>query len=624
MSSPSFLSSISETARGLFGRFSSSLRARPSNALLNSSTSSLPLAPPAPNLHSRFSKSSVSLSNESVGTRPTEFGQHAVKTASSVADIDAERALGMPDRKRFESGGFSFQFKNRNSSTSSLLSSAGGSLRLVRASSRRSDNNNSNTSNRSVTNNSSHRKRSFNDVLSVGVAHGSSSGKLLAKKRPAFRRHHTDTPCASTKQVPPPPPAFKSTPEWHAHDNHASRNVIPKTVTIRHLPEYVPDASFGHNAKRNERYARIRLAALRDHQLTLVKLLSDLLDTESRFRQQHEHVEQAAVGVVNRHTGGRAQSKAPNLRSLNTPPVMCRHYKREAAAQEYQKALLDLWQADNSLCHWLTRYIRTARRVSRNLDLMLLDSSAARALGSPVSLDKTKNNAVVVLVARPSGVMPAVVHPASQYSSTFDLVSTTLPHVDEVSRFKGQTLKHADAHDGDDDKSLQTPNPVRRCSPRVSHRSAAAPSAQSLLRLPSQAPTAPPPPVPAPQPPRDFMISPLPPSAPGVRSAQLLVAQVHAPSHGRDRSRGGLGFQSSSSPSSSCRGAIVGGNRMEEKRFGDYDELEATVFVGRHMQSLQKANEFLSRFDREAGHSTIALERFENAREVYRRRVHRG
>ncbi|KAF9966943.1 hypothetical protein BGZ70_000685 [Mortierella alpina] len=289
-------------------------------------------------------------------------------------------------------------------------------------------------------------------------------------------------------------------------------------------------------------------------------LLSDLLDTESRFRQQHEHVERG-VRVVDGHSEAPAQSKAPNLRHLNTPPIiMCRHCKREAAAQEYQKALLDLWQADNSLCHWLTRYIRTARRVSRNLDLMLLDSSAARGvLGSPVSLDK---NAVVVLVARPSGVLTAV-HPATQSSSsTFDLVSTTLPHVDEVSRSKGQwaTLRHASA---DDDKTPQSPDPVRTCSPRVSHRSA--PSAHSLLRLPFQAPTTPPPPV-----------------------------------------------------------SIAGGNRMVEKRFEDYDELEATVFVGRHLQSLQKANEFLYRFDREASHSTIVLERFENAREVYRRRVHQG
>ncbi|KAF9572519.1 hypothetical protein EC968_009743 [Mortierella alpina] len=437
-------------------------------------------------------------------------------------------------------------------------------------------------------------------VLSTSVVHGSSLGKLSPKQRPAFKRHHTDTPRTSTKEVPP---ASKNISKVNANNDRVNRTAVPKTVTIRHLPESNLDASFGHHANRNEKYARIRLAALREHQQALVKILSDLLETESRFRQHCQHVEQEQV-VATGHSGVQPHSKVQALRNTkaHAPPPICQHYhKREVAAHEYQKALLDLWQVDNSLCHWLIRYIRTARRVSRNLNFMLLDSSAASAFGSPVSLNR--NNASSTdhdhnNVMRP--VMGALA--ANAQCSTLDLMSTTLPHEDEVTRWKGQsaTLRQAD-------KTLKTLDPVMRCSPRVSDLSA--PSSHALLRLPiQQAPTAPPPPVPAPQPPRDFLMK----IAPEPRLTPQLAAQMHTPWHRKDRFR------------SSGKAAIAGSDLTEEKRFRDYDELDATVFVGRHMQSLQKANEFLYRFDREASHSTIALERLENAREVYRRLVNRG
>ncbi|KAF9986480.1 hypothetical protein BGZ75_001783 [Mortierella antarctica] len=300
-------------------------------------------------------------------------------------------------------------------------------------------------------------------------------------------------------------------------------------------------------------------------------------------------------------------SPRSKVQDLNARPIVCRHHKREVAAHEYQKALLDLWQADNSLCHWLIRYIRTARRVSRNLDLMLLDSSAACAIGSPVSLDKNKST-----IVRLSG-------------STFDLVSTTLPHVDEVARSKGPsatTLGRADTRTAGNKTLKARPNPVLTRSRRVSHLSAVPKSSpSSLLRMPFQAPTSPPPPVPVPQPPRDFMNSTRTSTSAGARfTQQLVVVQVHpVPSHRRDR------FQDGLSPlPPRCKSSIAGGGDdliMEQRRFQDFDELEAAVIVGRHMQSLQKANEFLYRFDREASHAKVTLERFENAREVYRRRV---
>ncbi|KAF9955142.1 hypothetical protein BGZ72_003987 [Mortierella alpina] len=601
MSNPSFLSSISETARAFFGRFSSSLRARPSNALLHSSTSSLPLTPPAPSVLSRFALSSVSLSTDYEASSTADISQQSVRTQSSLADDDVEKILGAPSKKRFEGSGFSFHFKNRNSSTSSLLNSAGEGLKtslykqpqhhqpshqhpqyleqqqLSQAKQQRRylQHLSKPSADRAIRKGVRH-----SSILSAGVVHVSSSDKMPTKQRPVFKRHHTDTPCSSTKEDPP---ALKLMSDVNANGN-TSRATFPKSVAIRNLPEYIPDAGFGHNAKRNEKYARIRLAALREHQQALVSLLSNLLETENRYREQHQHLQQA---VASGHSGDRPNLDAQNIHI--EAHQTSRQHQREAAAQEYQKALLDLWQADNSLCHWLIRYIRTARRVSRNLDLMLLDSSTASASGSPVSL---KDNASTTNVLRPSGILAENAH-----SSTFDLVSATLPHVDEVSRWKGQSA------------ALKTPDPVMAgaSNPRVSQRSA--PSSHSLLRIPFQAPTSPPPPVPAPQPPRDFMNS-----APGGRCASQSVVQVHIPSHHRAQLQDSLSLQPRKT-------SVAVGDFAEEKRF---DELDALVFVGRHMQCLQKANEFLHRFDREACQSKIMLERFEKAREVYRRRVNRG
>ncbi|KAI1317405.1 hypothetical protein EDD11_008469 [Mortierella claussenii] len=55
--------------------------------------------------------------------------------------------------------------------------------------------------------------------------------------------------------------------------------------------------------------------------------------------------------------------------------------------------------------------------------------------------------------------------------------------------------------------------------------------------------------------------------------------------------------------------------------FWDYDDLEAAVFVGFHMQSLQKAKDFLHQFNKETVRSRLMLERFKVARDVYEHRV---
>jgi hypothetical protein len=54
---------------------------------------------------------------------------------------------------------------------------------------------------------------------------------------------------------------------------------------------------------------------------------------------------------------------------------------------------------------------------------------------------------------------------------------------------------------------------------------------------------------------------------------------------------------------------------------GNVDDIETSVFIGYHLQSLAKANEFLLQFNKESRRSFGVLRRFEAARQVFERRV---
>jgi hypothetical protein len=53
----------------------------------------------------------------------------------------------------------------------------------------------------------------------------------------------------------------------------------------------------------------------------------------------------------------------------------------------------------------------------------------------------------------------------------------------------------------------------------------------------------------------------------------------------------------------------------------DYNDIEPSVFVGYHLQSLSKANELLQQFNRESRRSEAVLQRFKAAKRAFKRRV---
>ncbi|KAF9935362.1 hypothetical protein FBU30_003152 [Linnemannia zychae] len=158
---------------------------------------------------------------------------------------------------------------------------------------------------------------------------------------------------------------------------------LPKTVTITDLPEYIPDDSFGRNARRNERYARARLIALRDHQHVLIMLLSQLSSMERYHHLRCDHVIVPIALRTRLHSDG--EISLPVASTFNSSKatteleyefscqkrLRCQLEKRNATIQAYRRVILEIWQMDQSLCYWLSRYIRATRYIDQSLNFML-------------------------------------------------------------------------------------------------------------------------------------------------------------------------------------------------------------------------------------------------------------
>ncbi|KAF9297892.1 hypothetical protein BGZ88_008629 [Linnemannia elongata] len=158
--------------------------------------------------------------------------------------------------------------------------------------------------------------------------------------------------------------------------------ILPEVVEISNLPEYIPDDSIGLNAKRNEMYARARLVALREHQQVLVGLLFDLLALDRQRREQQSMFKDSAHSVEKATAAALTTNNRKDLQDAEAAMAAdcgcdCQKRRRrliqkhDSAIRAYQQAILDLWQMDQNLCHWLSRYIRTTRHVGRGLNYML-------------------------------------------------------------------------------------------------------------------------------------------------------------------------------------------------------------------------------------------------------------
>ncbi|KAG0256160.1 hypothetical protein BGZ95_005570 [Linnemannia exigua] len=159
---------------------------------------------------------------------------------------------------------------------------------------------------------------------------------------------------------------------------------LPEVVRICNLPEYYPDDSFGHNAKRNEKYARARLVALREHQQILVGFLGHLLTIEQHQRSEEQLFAASldfplmrnnstlavfspaakATTVTEATRASRTDSHLDPTAAMvvneSESPCECqkRHHrrlqKRDVAIRAYQRAILDVWQTDQNMCYWLS------------------------------------------------------------------------------------------------------------------------------------------------------------------------------------------------------------------------------------------------------------------------------
>ncbi|KAF8933572.1 hypothetical protein BGZ58_006255 [Dissophora ornata] len=467
-------------------------------------------------------------------------------------------------------------------------------------------------------------------------------------------------------------------------------NLLPETVSIPDLPDYFLDDDFGGNAKRDEKYARIRLVALREHQQVLIRLLSEILEADNQYRHilhqsqnHHGHIQgqnqvQSHGHTSQRHSLIMSPSPSSSPRRSSTPSPydkiqvqdfavslktsqflkhQCdclarrttRHQKRAAAVQGYQKAILDLWQTDQNMCHWLSRYIRTTRRVSRSLEFILVATrnDCMVRIGEGVSNPELERMGILQ-----SKLLEYVVAPAR---SSMAFMSTTLPSIDDALRRSsaptGMTQYSNDSKTIDVLSSSTTMSATANSTARHAPSRPLPATPASMHALPSRndyatktafisatvvrsvtipvlpplsplcpAPSTPPPAIPAPSPPgpRGAVTVVRYSSAPVTSRSQAptpiatsnIFVQPQEPQQPQQRSTQILQLQSQ---------PIISSRRLDG--FQDYDDLEAAIFMGFHMQSVQKAKEFLNNFNKESFRSRIMVERFKVAREVYEHRA---
>ncbi|KAF8945813.1 hypothetical protein BGZ47_001890 [Haplosporangium gracile] len=225
---------------------------------------------------------------------------------------------------------------------------------------------------------------------------------VMKKKRLSKNQTTNAITAATITSAPAPAPAPVTITESELAPSPLSMMhwpILPEVVVIRDLPKYVPDDSFGCNAKRNEKYARTRLVALREHQQVLVGLLGDLLALDQQRREQQPAFKDPAHSVKKATVTAASRKNTPASVSASQAAVLttssskdqkeaetaaeagcecnCQNRRRhqiqkhDSAIRAYQRTILDLWQTDESLCHWLSRYIRTTRHIDRRLDYML-------------------------------------------------------------------------------------------------------------------------------------------------------------------------------------------------------------------------------------------------------------
>ncbi|KAG0199317.1 hypothetical protein BGX28_007388 [Mortierella sp. GBA30] len=367
--------------------------------------------------------------------------------------------------------------------------------------------------------------------------------------------------------------------------------VLKNAVQISHLPPYFPEDDFGRNSGRNEKYAMTRLVALREHQQTLGYLLHRLpICAQSLVKATpllHPNLAKDQEFTI-RITPEAPESYSPHddvgpdmssdeqIRLMVQPPTTSlsstlstdprESYPQGGSnlLQEYRTALMELWQVDQNLCHYLSRYIRTTRKNRRCLEFIL---GTTELLPKTTPVQGSKANV--------------------QQGSTRRMMTPVTPtlgpvHVSSFARH-GAEQKHA-LHASATTTPTTSPSLVPYPSPKAIN----SPRAQASSQLN------------------------------GAENTVVLDdEQIHTFSRHYDQVSS-TELISPATPGFSPYGNnMAGSGPVGERPFKDYDEIEAAVLVGHHLACLQKANKLTEMFNEESRRSQGILERFEDARDAY-------
>ncbi|KAG0008783.1 hypothetical protein BGZ80_003056, partial [Entomortierella chlamydospora] len=270
--------------------------------------------------------------------------------------------------------------------------------------------------------------------------------------------------------------SYTEIPQAHDDSHLASLRSLPDTIVIRGLPKYSPGDHIGHNVKRNEVYARIRLIALREHQQILVKLLSDLLEMNNLIRQNEtwDQCQGDCHSVRGKSGGGTTETS-----SHDECHHIQQHQRRDIAVHEYQKAIVDFWQTDQNMSYWLIRYIRNIRRIGRSFEFMFEAPSileAPAAITDSESTQDTTNPESAQITINPESTLATTDIESTQTAINPESTMATNESTQATSK---ETDASVSTKDSESTHATTSPEPI----PNTSEESDASGSSQGLSNL---------------------------------------------------------------------------------------------------------------------------------------------
>ncbi|KAF9113467.1 hypothetical protein BGX27_001531 [Mortierella sp. AM989] len=344
---------------------------------------------------------------------------------------------------------------------------------------------------------------------------------------------------------------------------------IPEKVLIHGLPKYFPEDNIGRNAKRNEMYARIRLKALREHQKVLVQLLSDLLGMDNMYRrnqsqnqtsrdQPHSVSEQGEQRQCgNRNQGSDTHTSSECFNKLST----CGGCRQALRLQKRELAVRGYQKAI--------------------IDLWHIDQNMCYWLSRYIQTARRVAQSIEFMFAIPvmCGAAEGITDDGSMQALSKEHVAIKV--TDRESRHSLERMSilmsdHSVIAGSNDNFTSSTPSIIDE-------------DAETLF---------PPPPL---------------PSSTSHPTVSVLPIRGHSSYlHHQERQR-----QDEKDIQTRPEHAS---NRIRAY-FQDLDCLEASIFVGFHMQSHQKSNESLNQFNKESNRSRIVIQRFNIAKEAYEHQI---